>query len=101
MKVTALGVMQMSGKARKTGNDYLLSRLYIAQATTNDARQNQTILRNGFEGVEIEIPNDLYKPLQNLEFPIVLDLDTTQRNRDGRIVMEVTGARKSSDKPFS
>lgn len=97
MRVMVFGAMQMSGKSRKSGLSYNMSRLYVASDLADKVTDDYKRVACGFEAAEVEAEDAVIATFHDLShkgairFPVVMDLETDMRMQGGRLVPVVVG----------
>lgn len=91
MKLTVLGVKNISGNAKETGNPFTISRLIAITPIEMVNQKNVQISGHGFEVAELELDPDSLNKFAGLKFPISLDLETDSKAIRGKFETVVTG----------
>lgn len=96
MKMMAMGVSRIYGKAKKTGNDYDMPRLFGMTPINPRKTENMTVEGYGFEPAEIDLDATAIHAFKDVKFPALLDLETDVIAAFGEFKTVVVGVRKSA-----
>lgn len=94
MKMFVSGVKLLSGKSKKTGENFSMPRLFglVPVETVNNA--SVQIKGHGYEPMEIEMDEEAIPQFAGFKFPIVLDLETDVAPSMGEFKTIVVGVKK-------
>ena len=98
MKMFVAGLKNLSGVSKKTGNDFVMCRLYGLVQVENFKKENLSAVGFGFEVAEIEFLPECLPVFAGIKFPVVLDLETDSMPFMGEFKTVVTGIRAAAVK---
>jgi hypothetical protein len=91
MKLQILGVKNVSGTAKESGNPFTICRLFAMTPIENGGGGKVTVIGYGFELSEIELDEQALDSFKTVNFPTVLDLETDVRSFMGKMQTIVVG----------
>ena len=91
MKLTVLGVKRIQGKAKATGNDFDMCRLFAMVPIEQGGGRGATVTGYGFELAEMNLEPKAMEQFANQKLPATLELTTDSRPFRGRLETVVTG----------
>ena len=77
MRVHAIGVKRMSGKAKATGKPFDFTQLTILKAVEVSASETFQLQGYGYETCDLDVENESLPKFAGIKFPCQLDLVTS------------------------
>jgi hypothetical protein len=96
MKMFVAGVKLLSGKSKKTGEQFSMPRLFGLVPVETVNNQSVQIKGHGFEPMEIELDEEAIAQFAQYKFPVVLDLETDVAPSMGEFKTIVVGVKKET-----
>jgi len=96
MRVHALGVYQMTGISKKSGQPYNMAKLVIQVPVEIVANASMKRLGFGYGSKELDLEPEALQKFSQFQFPLDLDLDVEVGSRVSSFGLEaiITGATK-------
>ena len=91
MKLTVVGVKNLKGKAKATGNPFEMCRLFALVPIEIASNDKIVVEGFGFELAEINLDPAALDGFKAVKFPATLDLSTDSRPYRGKLETVVTG----------
>lgn len=92
MRVNCLGVYQMTGISKKSGQPYNMAKLVIQVPCEVVANANMKRLGFGFGAKELDLSPDALPKFSGFQFPCELDLEVGSRVSSFGLEAIITGA---------
>lgn len=88
-KMVILGIEISEGRAKTTGRDYAIGRVYVQTPLAPPMGENN--VAKGFVGEQLEAPVEVLRKIQHLAYPVTADVDVQRVSRFGKTQDLVTG----------
>lgn len=96
MRVHAIGVKRMSGKAKATGNPFDFSQLTVLKPIEVAASERFSVQGYGYETSDIDVDNEILPSCAGIKFPCQVDLSVETRPGRKGLRSVVTGIKQAA-----